>query len=196
MRPSVRLARPRISSATWVAAPPRSVSRGAAIGWGKRCTKSRVLAIGLDGYEESLERQLLESGELPALRKLRKESARSTERPKRSGLALEHVKHRLGGRTVGPMGRRPFRPRDVRGVAGRDPPPTVSGPACRADGRLRCTLFRPGAGPGGKGRAQLGRPRSRCTAGLASVGSSRRVPRRGLDLRARVGITDAHPGDG
>lgn len=56
--------------------------------------KRRVLAIGLDGYEESLERQLLDTGALPALRKLRDESARfllDHGAAQRSGLAWEHV---------------------------------------------------------------------------------------------------------
>lgn len=54
----------------------------------------RVLAIGLDGYEESLERQLIEAGELPALARLRDRSARyllDHGPAQRSGLAWEHV---------------------------------------------------------------------------------------------------------
>jgi predicted AlkP superfamily phosphohydrolase/phosphomutase len=54
----------------------------------------RVLAIGLDGYEESLERRLVEAGELPALARLRERSARyllDHGPAQRSGLAWEHV---------------------------------------------------------------------------------------------------------
>ena len=55
--------------------------------------KQRVLAIGLDGYEESLERRLIEAGELPALKRLRERSARyllDHGPALRSGLAWEH----------------------------------------------------------------------------------------------------------
>jgi predicted AlkP superfamily phosphohydrolase/phosphomutase len=54
----------------------------------------RVLAIGLDGYEELLERRLVEAGELPALARLRERSARyllDHGPAQRSGLAWEHV---------------------------------------------------------------------------------------------------------
>jgi predicted AlkP superfamily phosphohydrolase/phosphomutase len=54
----------------------------------------RVLAIGLDGYEVSVERRLIEAGELPALARLRKESARyllDHGPAQRTGLAWEHV---------------------------------------------------------------------------------------------------------
>jgi predicted AlkP superfamily phosphohydrolase/phosphomutase len=53
----------------------------------------RVLAIGLDGYEESLERRLIEAGELPALARLREQSARyllDHGPAQRTGLAWEH----------------------------------------------------------------------------------------------------------
>jgi predicted AlkP superfamily phosphohydrolase/phosphomutase len=56
--------------------------------------KRRVLAIGLDGYEESLERRLLAAGELPAIARLRERSARyllDHGSAQRSGLAWEHV---------------------------------------------------------------------------------------------------------
>ena len=55
--------------------------------------KQRVLAIGLDGYEESLERRFIEAGELPALARLRERSARyllDHGPAQRSGLAWEH----------------------------------------------------------------------------------------------------------
>jgi predicted AlkP superfamily phosphohydrolase/phosphomutase len=54
----------------------------------------RVLAIGLDGYEESLERRFMEAGELPALARVRERSARyllDHGPAQRSGLAWEHV---------------------------------------------------------------------------------------------------------
>ena len=54
----------------------------------------RVLAIGLDGYEESIERRLIEAGELPALARLRERSARfllDHGPAQRTGLAWEHV---------------------------------------------------------------------------------------------------------
>jgi hypothetical protein len=54
----------------------------------------RVLAIGLDGYEESLERRLIKEGELPALARLREQSARfllDHGPAQRTGLAWEHV---------------------------------------------------------------------------------------------------------
>jgi predicted AlkP superfamily phosphohydrolase/phosphomutase len=56
--------------------------------------KQRVLAIGLDGYEESLERRLIEAGELPALKRLREGSARyllDHGPAQRTGLAWEHL---------------------------------------------------------------------------------------------------------
>lgn len=59
-----------------------------------RLEMRRVLAIGLDGYEESLERQFIEAGELPALARLRQRSARyllDHGPAQRSGLAWEHV---------------------------------------------------------------------------------------------------------
>ena len=54
----------------------------------------RVIAIGLDGYEESLERRLIEAGELPVLARLRERSARYLLEhgpAQRTGLAWEHV---------------------------------------------------------------------------------------------------------
>jgi hypothetical protein len=57
-------------------------------------TKRRVLAIGLDGYEESLERQMIAAGELPAMSRLRAESARfllDHGPAQRTGLAGEHI---------------------------------------------------------------------------------------------------------
>lgn len=53
----------------------------------------RVLAIGLDGYEESFERRLIGAGELPALAQLRAQSARyllDHGPAQRTGLAWEH----------------------------------------------------------------------------------------------------------
>lgn len=64
----------------------------------------RVLAIGLDGYEESLERQLIEAGELPALARLRERSARFLLEhgpAQRSGLAWEHVSTGLSPERAG-----------------------------------------------------------------------------------------------
>ena len=54
----------------------------------------RVLAIGLDGHEESLERRLIQAGELPALARLREQSARfllDHGPAQRTGLAWEHL---------------------------------------------------------------------------------------------------------
>ena len=54
----------------------------------------RVLAIGMDGYEESVERRLIEAGELPALARLRERSVRfllDHGPAQRTGLAWEHV---------------------------------------------------------------------------------------------------------
>jgi predicted AlkP superfamily phosphohydrolase/phosphomutase len=54
----------------------------------------RVLAIGLDGYEESVERLMIARGELPALARLRSGSARfllDHGPAQRTGLAWEHV---------------------------------------------------------------------------------------------------------
>ena len=55
--------------------------------------KQRVLAIGLDGYEESVERQLIAAGELPAMARLREKSARfllDHGASQRIGLTWEH----------------------------------------------------------------------------------------------------------
>src|ERR1044072_6027190 len=54
----------------------------------------RVIAVGLDGYEESLGRRLIEAGEVPSLARLRERSARyllDHGPAQRSGLAWEHV---------------------------------------------------------------------------------------------------------
>jgi predicted AlkP superfamily phosphohydrolase/phosphomutase len=64
----------------------------------------RVLAIGLDGYEETLERRLIEAGELPALARLRERSARyllDHGPAQRSGLAWEHVSTGLSPERAG-----------------------------------------------------------------------------------------------
>ena len=56
--------------------------------------KRRVLAIGLDGYEQSLGDRLMAVGELPALARLRSRSARfllNHGPAQRTGLAWEHV---------------------------------------------------------------------------------------------------------
>ena len=66
--------------------------------------RQRVLAIGLDGYEESLERRLIEAGELPALARLRERSARyllDHGPAQRSGLAWEHVSTGLSPERAG-----------------------------------------------------------------------------------------------
>ena len=55
---------------------------------------TRVLAIGLDGYEESLGRRLMASGDMPCLARLRTQSARfllDHGPAQRTGLAWEHV---------------------------------------------------------------------------------------------------------
>lgn len=64
----------------------------------------RVLAVGLDGYEESLERRFIESGELPNLARLREGSARyllDHGPAQRTGLAWEHVSTGLSPRRAG-----------------------------------------------------------------------------------------------
>jgi predicted AlkP superfamily phosphohydrolase/phosphomutase len=64
----------------------------------------RVIAIGLDGYEESLERRLIEAGDLPALADLRAQSARyllDHGPAQRSGLAWEHVSTGLSPEQAG-----------------------------------------------------------------------------------------------
>jgi predicted AlkP superfamily phosphohydrolase/phosphomutase len=64
----------------------------------------RVIAVGLDGYEESLERRLIEAGELPALARLRERSARyllDHGPAQRSGLAWEHVSTGLSPERAG-----------------------------------------------------------------------------------------------
>ncbi len=64
----------------------------------------RVIAIGLDGYEESLERRLIEAGELPTLARLREGSARyllEHGAAQRSGLAWEHVSTGLSPERAG-----------------------------------------------------------------------------------------------
>jgi predicted AlkP superfamily phosphohydrolase/phosphomutase len=56
--------------------------------------RRRVLAIGLDGYEPSLEDRLVAAGELPAIADLRRRSARfqlDHGPAQRTGLAWEHV---------------------------------------------------------------------------------------------------------
>ncbi|MBV9928474.1 MAG: alkaline phosphatase family protein [Acidobacteria bacterium] len=66
--------------------------------------KRRVLAIGLDGYEESLERRLIEAGELPALARLRERSTRfllDHGAAQRSGLAWEHLSTGLAPERAG-----------------------------------------------------------------------------------------------
>jgi predicted AlkP superfamily phosphohydrolase/phosphomutase len=74
----------------------------------------RVLAIGLDGYEESLERRLIEAGELPALARLRERSARyllDHGSAQRSGLAWEHVSTGLSPESAGRWAALHFDPR-------------------------------------------------------------------------------------
>jgi hypothetical protein len=64
----------------------------------------RVIAIGLDGYEESLERRLIEAGDLPSLARLRAQSARyllDHGPAQRSGLAWEHVSTGLSPERAG-----------------------------------------------------------------------------------------------
>ncbi len=64
----------------------------------------RVLAIGLDGYEQSLERELIAAGELPALARLRERSARfllDHGAAQRTGLAWEHVSSGLSPEDAG-----------------------------------------------------------------------------------------------
>lgn len=64
----------------------------------------RVIAIGLDGYEESLERRFIEAGELPELARLRERSARYLLEhgpAQRSGLAWEHVSTGLSPERAG-----------------------------------------------------------------------------------------------
>lgn len=64
----------------------------------------RVIAIGLDGYEESLERRLIEAGELPALARLRGRSVRyllEHGAAQRSGLAWEHLSTGLSPERAG-----------------------------------------------------------------------------------------------
>jgi predicted AlkP superfamily phosphohydrolase/phosphomutase len=66
--------------------------------------KRRVLAVGLDGYEESLERRFIEAGELPSLARLRERSARyllDHGPAQRSGLAWEHVSTGLSPERAG-----------------------------------------------------------------------------------------------
>jgi predicted AlkP superfamily phosphohydrolase/phosphomutase len=67
-------------------------------------TRRRVIAIGLDGYEESLERRLIEAGELPALARLRERSVRyllEHGAAQRTGLAWEHVSTGLSPERAG-----------------------------------------------------------------------------------------------
>ena len=64
----------------------------------------RVIAIGLDGYEVSLERRLIEAGDLPALAHMRARSARyllDHGPAQRSGLAWEHVSTGLSPERAG-----------------------------------------------------------------------------------------------
>jgi predicted AlkP superfamily phosphohydrolase/phosphomutase len=75
--------------------------------------KQRVLAIGLDGYEESLERRLIEAGELPALKRLRERSARyllDHGPAQRTGLAWEHFSTGLAPERVSRWGALHFYP--------------------------------------------------------------------------------------
>ena len=67
-------------------------------------SKQRVLAIGLDGYEESLERRFIEAGEMPSLARLREQSARyllDHGPAQRSGLAWEHLSTGLSPERAG-----------------------------------------------------------------------------------------------
>jgi predicted AlkP superfamily phosphohydrolase/phosphomutase len=76
--------------------------------------RRRVLAIGLDGYEESLGRRLMDAGELPALRRLRERSARYLLEhgpAQRSGLAWEHVSSGLSPERAGRWAALHFDPR-------------------------------------------------------------------------------------
>ena len=67
-------------------------------------TRHRVLMIGLDGFELSLAEEMMEAGELPALRNLRERSARfllDHGKAKRTGLAWEHVSAGYGSENDG-----------------------------------------------------------------------------------------------
>jgi Type I phosphodiesterase / nucleotide pyrophosphatase len=67
-------------------------------------SRQRVLAIGLDGYEESVERQLIAAGELPAMARLREKSARyllDHGAAHRTGLAWEHFSTGLSPERAG-----------------------------------------------------------------------------------------------
>lgn len=75
--------------------------------------KQRVLAVGLDGYEESLERRLMGAGELPALKGLRERSARyllDHGPAQRSGLSWEHFSTGLSMESAGRWGALHFYP--------------------------------------------------------------------------------------
>jgi len=80
------------------------ILRGADQNCAQNMAKHRVLAIGLDGYEESLERELMAAGELPALFRLRGGSARfllDHGPAQRTGLAWEHVSSGLSPEAAG-----------------------------------------------------------------------------------------------
>jgi len=64
----------------------------------------RILAVGLDGHEQSLEERLIEAGELPAMARLRRQSARyllDHGPAQRTGLAWEHFSTGLSPRRAG-----------------------------------------------------------------------------------------------
>ena len=73
-------------------------------GIGARLNRRRVLAIGLDGYEVSLEDELVAEGSLPAIAAFRRESARfrlDHGPAQRTGLAWEHFASGLSPEATG-----------------------------------------------------------------------------------------------
>ncbi len=136
----------------------------------------RVLAIGLDGYEESLERRFIEAGELPALARLRERSARyllDHGPAQRSGLAWEHFSTGLSPERAGRWAALHFDPETYSVWQEGTRLQPFRGAAKISHRRFRRALFRSRTSPARARSGRLGCARS----GHSARGASRRSAR-------------------